>query len=219
MEIEAKLRRSVESEVEHAVQLLEADLRGLWPQLQDMIEAHLASELSVQVPKSAPDFARQRREILQSIQLALMERASGKSVEEQLAQLFHETSVRLPVPASVAAAGGIVALIAAMSSAAVADVTGILAVSAAVLGTIVAFSQRRKIVNAYRDQMNTKCSGLLAAIEQHLVHAIELFYKEVGTAFQPLAAFCVTQRQICEPLLRRSEEMKKTFEKFAARLG
>ena len=219
MEIETRLRRSVEPEIEHAVKLLEADLRGLWPQLRDMVEAHLASELGTQVPKAPPDFSRQRRELLQSIQLALAERASGKSVEEQLARLFRETSARLRVPAGVAAAGGIIAVIAAMSSAAVADVTGILAASALVIGTVVALAQRKKIIETYREQMSSKCSELLKTIEQQLTHAIELFYKEVSAAFQPLAAFCVTQRQTCEPLLRRAEELQKTFEKFAARLG
>jgi hypothetical protein len=219
MEIETRLRRTVEPEVEHAVQMLEADLRGLWPQLRDMIEVHLADELGTQMPKTPPDFARQRRELLQSIQLALVERASGKSVEEQLAKLFRETSMRLRVPAGVAAAGGIVALIAAMSSAAIADVTGILAASALVIGTVVAVAQRRKIIETYREQMSSKCSELLKTIEQQLTHAIELFYKEVSTAFQPLAAFCVTQRQTTEPLLRRAEELQKTFEKFAGRLG
>ena len=219
MEIEMRLRRSVEPEIEHAVKLLEADLRGLWPQLRDMVEVHLASELGAQVPKTPPDFARQRRELLQSIQLALAERASGKSVEEQLAKLFRETSARLRVPAGVAAAGGIIAVIAAMSSAAVADVTGILAASALVVGTVVALTQRKKIIETYGEQMSSKCSELLKTIEQQLTHAIELFYKEVSAAFQPLAAFCVTQRQTCEPLLRRAEELQKTFEKFGARLG
>ena len=219
MEIEMRLRRSVEPEIEHAVKLLEADLRGLWPQLRDMIEVHLASELGAQVPKAPPDFSRQRRELLQSIQLALAERASGKTVEEQLARLFRETSARLRVPAGVAAAGGIIAVIAAMSSAAVADVTGILAASALVIGTVVALAQRKKIIETYREQMSSKCSELLKTIEQQLTHAIELFYKEVSAAFQPLAAFCVTQRQTCEPLLRRAEQLQKTFERFAARLG
>jgi GTPase Era involved in 16S rRNA processing len=219
MEIETRLRRSVEPEIEHAVKLLEADLRGLWPQLRDMVEVHLASELGGQVPKAPPDFARQRRELLQSIQLALAEGASGKTVEEQLAELFRETSARLRVPAGVAAAGGIIAVIAAMSSAAVADVTGILAASALVIGTVVALAQRKKIIETYREQMSSKCSELLKTIEQQLTHAIELFYTEVSAAFQPLAAFCVTQRQTCEPLLRRAEELQKTFEKFAARLS
>jgi GTPase SAR1 family protein len=219
IEIESKLRRSVEPQLEHAVHLLEADLRGLWPQLRDMIDTHLDSELRAQVPKTMPDFVRQRRELLQSIQLALAERASGRNVEEQLSKLFHETSARLRVPAGVAAAGGIAALIAALSSAAVADVTGILAASAAVIGTIVAFRQRKKILNSYREQMTSKCSELLHAMEQQLSHAIELFYQEVSVAFQPLAAFCVTQRQTCEPLLRRTEALQEALDKLAARLG
>jgi hypothetical protein len=166
-----------------------------------------------------PDFVRQRRELLQSIQLALAERASGRTVEEQLAKLFRETSARLRLPAGVAAVGGIAALIAALSSAAVADVTGVLAASAAVIGTIVALRQRKKILNSYHQQMTSKCSELLHAIEQQLSHAIELFYKEVSVAFQPLAAFCVTQRQTCEPQLRRTEALQETFDKLAARLG
>ena len=219
IEIESKLRRSVEPQLEHAVHLLEADLRGLWPQLRDMIDTHLASELRAQVPKTMPDFARQRRELLQSIQLALAERASGRTVEEQLAKLFRETSARLRLPAGVAAIGGIAALIAALSSAAVADVTGVLAASAAVIGTIVALRQRKKILNSYHEQMTSKCSELLHAMEQQLSHAIELFYTEVSVAFQPLAAFCVTQRQACEPLVRRTEALQQTFDKLAARLG
>jgi GTPase SAR1 family protein len=218
-EVETKLKQTVQPEVEQAVRLLETDLRGLWPQLHDMIDQQLGSELRRQVPQTIPDFAQQRRELLQSIQLALMERASGKSIEELLAQMFHETSIRLRLPAGVAAVGGIAAVIAAMSGAAVADVTGIVAASAAAIGAIVAFGQRRKILHAYEQQMEAKCAELSRAIEQQLNHAIALFYKQVATAFQPLAAFCVTQRRIYEPLLKRAEELQQTFENLKTRLG
>ena len=87
-EVEAKLRQTVEPQVENAVQLLETDLRSLWPQLQDAIEAQFASEGKTRVRKTIPDFARQRRELLQSIQLTLVERVAGKAVEEQLAKMF-----------------------------------------------------------------------------------------------------------------------------------
>src|SRR5207244_8370902 len=160
-----------------------------------------------QKPKTIPDFAQQRRELLQSAHLTLVERLSGKSVEEKLAQLFRETSSRLRLPAGLAAAGGIVALIAAMSSAAVADITGALAAASAVAGTIVAFSQRRKILRAYERQIGTKCSELIQAIEQQLNQAIDLFYAEVSLAFQPLTAFCVAQRRQCEPLLERADDL------------
>jgi GTPase SAR1 family protein len=218
-EVEAKLKQTVQPEVEQAVRLLETDLRGLWPQLHDMIDQQLGNELRRQVPQTIPDFARQRRELLQSIQLALMERASGKSIEDLLARMFHETSMRLRLPAGVAAAGGIVAVIAAMSSASVADVTGIVAASAAAIGAIVAFAQRRKILRTYEQQMEAKCSELSKVIEQQLNHAIALFYKEVSTAFQPLATFCLTQRRIYEPLLKRAEELQQTFDNLKARLG
>jgi hypothetical protein len=219
MEIEAKLRRSIEGEAEQAVHLLEADLRGLWPQLRDMIDTHLADELRAQVPNTMPDFARQRRELIQSIQLALVERVSGKNVEEHLAKLFRETSTRLRVPIGVAAAGGLVTAIAAMSSAAVADVTGVLAASAAVTGTVMAITQRKKILNAYEEHMAFNCSSVVKSIEQQLTHAIELFYQEISAAFQPLAAFCVVQRQSFEPLLRRAEEIQERLNRFITRLN
>jgi GTPase SAR1 family protein len=219
MQIEMKLRQTVEPQVEQAIQTLETDLRGLWPQLNDILQTLLEKELRSQVPKTIPDFARQRRELLQAVHLALVERASGKSVEDQLAQLFDETSARLRVPAGLAAAGGIIAVIAAMSSAAVADVTGVLAVSAAVVGTLVALSQRKKILNAYETQMEAKCAELVKAIEEQLKRAIDVFYTEVASAFDPLEAFCIAQRRQFEPLLQRTDELRKTFEALKVRLA
>src|SRR4029077_16729895 len=87
-EIETKLRESFQPQVEHAIRLLETDLRGLWPQLHDLLDDRLGSELRGRVPQTAPDFAQQRRELLQSIELTLMEKASGKSIEETLAAMF-----------------------------------------------------------------------------------------------------------------------------------
>jgi len=149
----------------------------------------------------------------------LIERVAGKSVEEQLAQLFRETSARLRLPAGIAVASGIVAAIAAMGSAAVADVTGVLAASAAAAGTLVAIMQRRKILRAYAEEMESKRSELVKTIELQLGQAIELFYTEVAAAFQPLAAFCLTQRRIYEPLLQRAEELQGIFAGLKSRLA
>jgi hypothetical protein len=83
-EMETKLRQIVQPQIENAVQLLETDLRGIWPQLQDMIESHFDAEVKSQAPRTPPDFARQRRELLQSIQLTLAERGGGNAIEEQM---------------------------------------------------------------------------------------------------------------------------------------
>src|SRR5207248_11610447 len=109
-----------------------------------MIETHFGGEVKSQAPRTLPDFARQRRELLQSIQLTLAERSGGNAIEDQMGEIFRETSDRLRIPAGVAAASGLVALVAAMSSAAIADVTGVLASSAVCIGTFVGKRWRSK---------------------------------------------------------------------------
>jgi small GTP-binding protein len=218
MELEMKLRQRVQPEVEHAVQLLEVDLRGVWPQLNDTLDTFLTTDLRSQAPRTMHDFGQQRRELLQAVHLALIERVTGKSLEDRLAQLFAETSTRLRLPAGVAAASGLVALIAAMSSAAVADVTGILALTAAAGGTVVAFRQRRKILQLYSDQMENKCAEVTRLLEQQLKHAVDLFYREITVAFQPLAAFCATRRAEFEPQIKRAGELHQRLDQLASRL-
>ncbi len=210
-EVETKLRQTVQPQVENAVQLLETDLRGIWPQLQDMIETQFASEGKTRVSKTMPDFARQRRELLQSIQLTLVERIAGKGIEEELAVMFKESAAWLRVPAGVAAAGGLATVLAAMISASVADVTGIVAGSALVVGTFFAVGQRRKILRTYEKEMATKTRELTGAIEQQMEHAIELFYKEISNAFQPLEIFCITERKRYQPLVRQVQDLKESI--------
>ncbi|HEX3817583.1 MAG TPA: hypothetical protein VHW03_04780, partial [Chthoniobacterales bacterium] len=217
-DLENKMRELIQPQVENALQLLETDLRSLWPQLQDTMENQFQGDARAQVSQTIPDFARQRRELLQSIQLTLVERIAGRGMEAQLERMFRETANWLRVPAGVAAAGGLVTIIAAMSSAAVADVTGIVAASAFLAGTVVAFGRRRKILSEYHRQMEAKREELVAAIEQQLQHAIDLFYAEIGSLFQPLRAFCSAERKRYDPLLERVREIEKTFAQLTAEL-
>ena len=218
-EIEAKLRQTVQPQVENAVQLLETDLRSLWPQLQDMLEAQFASEGRSRVSKTVPDFARQRRELLQSIQLTLVERVAGKGVEEELGRLFRESAAWLRLPAGVAAAGTVATIVSAMIHASVVDVTGIIATSALVVGTVFAVGRRRKIINTYEEEMTSKTRELAKSIERQMEHAIDLFYKEIEAAFQPLAAFCASERKRYEPLLNRVDDLQRTFAELRTRLA
>ncbi|HEY5036469.1 MAG TPA: hypothetical protein VII74_04995, partial [Chthoniobacterales bacterium] len=217
-DLENKMRELIQPQVENALQLLETDLRNLWPQLQDTMENQFQGDARAQVSQTIPDFARQRRELLQSIQLTLVERIAGRGMEAQLERMFRETANWLRVPAGVAAAGGLVTIIAAMSSAAVADVTGIVAASAFLAGTVVAFGRRRKILSEYHRQMEAKREELVAAIEQQLQHAIDLFYAEIGSLFQPLRAFCNAERKRYDPLLERVREIEKNFAQLTAEL-
>ncbi|HEX5177188.1 MAG TPA: dynamin family protein [Chthoniobacteraceae bacterium] len=218
-DLETKMRELIQPQVENALQLLETDLRSLWPQLQDTMESQFKGDSRMQLSQTIPDFARQRRELLQSIELTLVERIAGPGMEAQLERMFRETATWLRFPAGLAAAGGIVTVIAAMSSAAVADVTGIVALSAAALGTFVAFGRRRKILAEYHRQMEAKREELVAAIDQQLRHAIDLFYAEIGSVFQPLRAFCTSERKRYDPLLNRVREIEKSFAELSAELA
>jgi small GTP-binding protein len=218
-DLEKKMRELIQPQVENALQLLETDLRSLWPQLQDTMENQFRGDARVPISQTIPDFARQRRELLQGIELTLVERIAAGGMETQLERMFRETGHWLRFPAGIAAAGGIVAVIAAMSSAAVADVTGIVATSAAVIGTFVAFGRRRQILAEYHRQMESKREELVAAIDQQLRHAIDLFYTEIGALFQPLRAFCAAERKRYDPLVARVRELEKTFAELSAEVA
>src|SRR5204862_6023811 len=99
-----------------------------------------------------------------------------------------------------------------------ADVTGVLAASAAIFGTVVAFTQRRKILSAYEREMEKKRDELVNAVEQQMRHAIDLFYREIAVAFEPLAAFCVAERKRCEPLLEQADALKESLAGLSRRL-
>lgn len=217
-DLEQKMRELIQPQVENALQLLETDLRSLWPQLLDTIESQFKGDSRLTFGQTIPDFARHRRELLQGIELTLVERIAGRDMEAQLERMFRETTTWLRLPAGVAAAGGIAAIIAALSSAAVADVTGIVAASAAVIGSLVAFGRRRKILSEYHRQMGAKREELVAAIDQQLRHGIALFYTEIGSVFQPLRAFCAAERRRYDPLLDRVRELEKTLAQLAAEM-
>ena len=59
--------------------------------------------------------------------------------------------------------------------------------------------------------MEAKREELVAAIEQQLRHAIDLFYAEIGSVFQPLRAFCAAERKRYDPLLNRVRETRKNL--------
>ena len=122
------------------------------------------------------------------------------------------------VPGQLRSAVAVAVVLAHPLVADMADVTGIVAASAFVAGTLVAFGRRRKILAEYHRQMEAKREELVAAIEQQLQHAIDLFYAEIGSVFQPLRAFCTAERKRYDPLLNRVREIEKSFGELTAEL-
>ena len=217
--VESEVKKEVQTKIEHALSLLESDLRSMWQDLQDKVNVQFGSETKKQVRAVMPGFLSQRQEVLQRLQLTLLEQMSDAKIKEQLQSLFGETTRWLRVPTSVAAAGGIATVIAALTHTALLDVTGTVAGLAALTGTLYAVWRRRKILRQYREQMNEKRRDLTRAVESQLIHAIDSFYHEVGLTFSPLENFCESEAKRNAPLKERIESLDQAIGAIKSQLG
>lgn len=199
--------RSHQPKIERALGELETELRGVWPQLDDALGAPATSALRKQLPRTIPDFSRQRRDLVQSIRQRLMEALSGNGAEEHLARISSQTLLLVGAAAVIVVAGIVAAAMIASSHRSLAIMSGILAAAAAGLGVIILVAQSKRMMSVYQDQLNI--SELTKQAEQNVHEAIDRFYKEISAAFQPLSAFCATRRQTFEPLARRAEELEE----------
>jgi small GTP-binding protein len=217
--VESEVKKEVQTKIEHALSLLESDLRSMWQDLQDKVNIQFGSESKKQVRAVMPGLLTQRQEVLQRLHLTLLEQMSDDKIKEQLQSLFGETARWLRVPTSVAAAGGIATVIAALTHTALLDVTGTVAGLAALTGTLYAVWRRRKILRQYRDQMNEKRRDLTRAVESQLNHAIEAFYHEVGLTFSPLESFCDSESKRHAPLRDQIESLDQAIGAIKNQLG
>jgi GTPase SAR1 family protein len=210
-QVEKDVRTKVQEQIEHALGLLESDLRGIWQDLQERVQVQFDSDTKRQVRPALPGFLSQRGIILQRLQLTLLEQTSDAKIKEQLQNWFGETARWLRVPAGVAAAGGIFTIIAALAHAAILDVTGTVAGLAAAAGTLYAVLRRRHILREYRRRMNEKRSELSEAVQTQLRNAITAFYHEVAATFDPLESFCLAEAHRILPLKERLDEIEHSL--------
>ena len=216
--IETQLQDSLRQQVQNAVELLELDLKNLWYQLHEALQKQFPTEM--QAPHIAPDFSKERDQLLRRIELTLVQNMSEREIQQQMAKLFEQASNSLRVPAGAAvAAGGIATIVAALAHTAILDVTGTVAAVAALVGTTVALVRRGRLISQFRAQIAQRREEMLMAIESHLRHAIEVFYQELTATFQPLHNFCAAQTKLYEPRMERIRQLQETLGKCAADLG
>ena len=217
--VESDVRKEVQTRIEHALNLLETDLRSIWEDLQERVNLQFAADARKQVRAAIPAFLSQRQAVLQRLQLTLVEQMSDARIKEQLQELFGETARWLRVPTGVAAAGGLAMIIAALTHTAILDVTGTVASVAAVTGTLYAIWRRRKILRQYREEMNQKRQELSRAVETQLRHAIDAFYHEVGQTFAPLESFCEAETKRHLPLKEQIDRIDASIGTIKAQVG
>jgi hypothetical protein len=66
--------------------------------------------------------------------------------------------------------------------------------------------------------MDAKREELVAVIEAQLRHAVDLFYAEIGSLFQPLRAFCASERKRYDPVRVRVREIEKDLAQLSSEM-
>ncbi len=215
--IDEQLRDALKRQIANSIELLETDLKAVWQQLHDTIRKTFAAEAPA--PPAPPDFVYEREQLLRKIELTLVERMSGKAIEDQMNRMFNDAASWMRLPAVIAGAGGAATVAAALAHIAIVGIAGSVAAVAALSGAAVAVVKRNRILAEFRKQMTQKREEILGPVEDHLRHAVALFYQELGATFQPLQAFCAAQRKIYDPILTRLRQLEETFGKLASELG
>ena len=218
-EVEKDVKSKVQAQLEHALGLLESDLRSIWQDLQERVANQFDPSTTKQVRGVAPMVLNQRGDILRRLQLTLLEQMSDDRIKQQLQEWFSETARWLRVPAGVAAAGGIVTVIAALAKTAILDVTGTVFGVATLGGTAYAIFRRRQILRAYRTRMDEKRKELAQAVETQLTQAVSTFYHELRQAFAPLESFCLAESQRYEPIKARADAAARDLAVIKAELS
>ena len=217
--IETRLRQLLQPQMQKAVGKLEIDLRGLWPQMQDLLENQLSSDLQKQARQSVPDFAGQRRELSESIQAAFIDIIAGKTLQERLAQSYSQTALSLRLVAAIIVIAGAVGFFVKARSETAAIVAFIVAGIGAVLAIFLAFNHRRKVLRDYERQLSPKRTEFSQNLEKQFAKAIDAFCSEMAKKFQDLKEICQTQRQRYEPWSQRAQELQTKLAELKPRLG
>ena len=218
-EMETMLRAAITKQMERAVTLLEGELKGVWSQLHDTLQANFDPQARQHLKSGNADFNEQRARLVERIEVATIENMSDNKIEKELQALFAETISWVRVPVGAVAAGGIATIVAAhMAAAALADFTGVLALTTAVIGGVISWGKRRKVVPSYRAHMYAKQVELTQAIGDLMRQTIDVFYQKLGQVYLPLETFCNVQEERYRPLLAQVDELEKSFNGIQTRL-
>ena len=200
-----------------AIRTLEADLRGLWPQMQDLLENQLSADLQKEARQSVPDFAGQRRELSESIQTAFIDILAGKSLKEQVARSFAQTSIWLRVVTGIIMIAVAVAVFVKIPNVGRASI--VVAGIAAIVAGILAFNHRRKVLSDYERQLNPKRAEFTQTLEKQFAKAIDSFCAEMAKKFRSLNEICQTRMRRYQPWSERASELETKLAELKPRIG
>ena len=218
-DLETMLRDAITKQMEHALGLLENELKNVWTVLYESLQTNFAPDTRKQFDAGATDFAEQRTRLFERIQMAMLENMGDDHIQKLLHEMFAGQTAWASVPVGGAVGGTVLAALAAkVATLAVFDVTGVTAAVVVAFGVVMVNANAKRVIKAYHAQMAAKREELTHAIEDLITQAIDVFYQKAAQVYHPLESFCDVQEQRYGPLLGQVENLEKTFAKIAARL-
>ncbi len=217
--LETQLRQLMQPQMEKAARTLEADLRSLWPQMQDLLENQLSADLQKEARQSVPDFASQRRELSESIQTAFIDILAGKALQKRLARSYTQTSISLRVVVAIIVIAGIVAGLTRTRSPIAAMAALVVAAIGVIAGIFLAFNHHRKVLRDYERQLSPKRTEFTQTLEKQFAKAIDSFCAEMAKKFRSLSEICQTRLRRYQPWSERADELETKLTELKSHLG
>jgi small GTP-binding protein len=216
--VQIKLRELMQPQIDKSVSALETDLRSVWPQMQDLLDNELSTDLRKEARPNIPDFAGQRRELYETIQRAFLDILTGKSLQEKLGRSFARTSVAIRTAALIAI-GGVVAMWLNRKSVPIAMAATGMAVVGLLFAVYLAFDHRRRTLRDYTRELDPKRTEFKEALETQFGKAIDSFCAEMAKRFQALSDICQKQRDRYAPWSHKIDDLQAKFAELKPRLG
>lgn len=216
-QIEMQLRQLMQPQIEKAIRTLETDLRGLWPQLQDLLENQLSTELQKESRQSLPDFARQRRELSDAIQSAFVNTLTGESLRDQLSNCFSRTSFSLRIVSGITLLGVLVAAFSKIPNLTRSSI--VVGAAGALLAITLAINHRRKVLRECEQELNPKKAEFAKRLEAEFTNAVDSFCGEMAEKFRSLSELCQTRLRRYSPWSERVSEFEAKLGELKSRVG
>jgi len=217
--LEPQVRQLMQPQMEKAIRTLEADLRGLWPQMQDLLENQLFADLQKEARQSVPDFAGQRRELSESIQTAFIDILAGKTLQERLTRSYAQTSISLRLVVALILIAGAVAVLTRERSPIVAVAALVAAGVGAIAAIFLAANHRRKVLRDYERQLSPKRAEFSQTLEKQFAKSIVSFCTEMAKKIRSLGEICQTRLRRYQPWSERADELETKLTELKSGLG
>ena len=213
---EAEQRNAIAQKIDNTTRTLETEVRGLWPQLHDLVDQQLVTSAKDKVPPVSA-VPRERHDLFSGIE-RMIEPTNHTEPAPITVAGFDPMLLWLRISTAVSAVAILAALTVLWLNATAARILGVVALVALATVVVLAMRHRARLLAAYKQRVESDAGELCRRIGTHLEGSLNSFYNSVAEAFRPLSEHCLGERQTWEPFLHRAEQLQRSLAEVASRL-